>query len=131
MAGGTLVEVDGKSGDKTATLLILAACLPVLFLLVYANLYPDKVNRQFTKSPVELFRTKLEPILLEKGIKWIEVQELLDKVTMEDIMKNLDDPIVVLEKIMDQEGEAAQKLCIAFLKPVLAPVLKRKMGEFV
>ena len=69
MAGGTLIAIDGERMDSTASILIFGCCLPVLILLVYAVYNPGRVDAVF-KSPIELFRCKLEPLLLKKGIKW-------------------------------------------------------------
>merc|ERR1719162_1453172 len=121
MAGGTLLKVDGEAMDGTASILIFTCCIPVLAVLIYALVYPDKVDRQFNKSPAQLLRSKLEPLLLAKGIKWIEVENLVDKITMEEVSQNLTNPTALLDMLLDRGGEeTGKKLCLALLKPIIA-----------
>jgi hypothetical protein len=130
MAGGTLLKVDGESMDNTASILIFSFCIPVLAILVYALVYPDRVDRQFNKSPAQLLRSKLEPFLLAKGVKWCEVEELLDTITMDEISANLTNPMARLDMLLDRGGETGKKLCLALLKPVMKPIVE-KTGEGV
>merc|ERR1719162_2575461 len=125
MAGGTLLKVDGEAMDGTASILILTCCIPVLAVLIFALVYPDKVDRQFNKSPAQLLRSQLEPLLLAKGIKWIEVENLVDKITMEEVSQNLTNPMALLDMLLEGGGETGKKLCLALLKPVLTPIIEK------
>lgn len=112
-----------KVPDDVMAPLIFVVCVPTLLLLFYSLCFPEHVDQLFGSGPLVVLKPILEVPLETIGVKWTDVEPILQKLSFEDVRGTYNQEGIsgVLKLMISEGGDGAKQVILSTRKALVMP----------